>query len=765
MKFLRWLPLLAALILLGACSSSPVSVPGITIFGPTSTLPPPQVGVTSAPDAQAAMNEFLTALKNNDFASMYAMLSSDSQAAVNQQDFATRYNDALDTMGAGSLDYQVMSQLLSPETAQVGFRIVYHTALLGDLQRDMVARLKLEQGRWRLQWDTSLILPELSGGNVLKMDYQVPARGNIYDRNGQPIAMQTDAYALGIQPGGLTGKSEYSLVAQLSQLCNRTPESIQAAYAGAAPDWYVAICEASTDEAKAVLNLNQPGLVITPYNTRFYLDQGIAPQVVGYASLIHKEELDNYRRQGYRGDEKVGQSGIEKSMEQYLAGKHGGTLYVVDPNGQIVTRLGSVDPQAADSVYLTIDANLQHWTQLALGTFRGAAVVMERDTGRVLAMASSPEYDQNLFDPNNFNSASLLGNMVNDPDQPLVNRAAQGAYPLGSAFKPITMAAALESGLYEPITTYDCQYDFTELEQSGGPVLHDWTWMHCQDRQQAGNACDTSDSQPSGLLTLEEGLMRSCDPYFWHIGLDLFNNNRAADVPNMARAFGLGSATGINVIAEATGNVSVPAQPIDATNLAIGQGDLLVTPLQVARFVAAIGNGGTLYRPQLVEKIQPVDGASISQFKPDAMGTLPLQPDRLAAIQQAMEMVIDNPRGTAHYTLLGMAFPAAGKTGTAQSGSGLPHAWFIGYTEDEQNTNVPDIAVAVIVENAGEGSDIAAPIFRAIIETYYYGSWQSHPRYAAGYGEPTYTPTPFGANPTKTPKPPKGAKPTPPAGP
>jgi penicillin-binding protein 2 len=351
--------------------------------------------------------------------------------------------------------------------------------------------------------------------------------------------------------------------------------------------------------------------------------------------------------------------------------------------------------------------------------------------------------------------------MVNSPDQPLVNRAAQGAYPLGSAFKPITMAAALESGLYLPITTYDCGYDFTELQQYGGPVLHDWTWEHCQDRLRAGNFCDTSDSQPSGLLTLQEGLMRSCDPYFWHIGLDLFNNDRAGDISSMARAFGLGSATGIGSIAEATGNVSVPTQPIDATNQAIGQGDLLVTPLQVARFVAAIGNGGTLYRPQLIEKIQPVNGDPISTFKPDAEGTLPLRPDNLAAIQQSMQMVINNPRGTAHYRLLGLAFPSAGKTGTAQSGADLPHAWFIGYTMDEQNTNKPDIAIAVILENAGEGSDYAAPIFRAIVETYYYGSWQGHPWYAANYGAPTYTPTPFGANPSKTPKPPKGKKVTP----
>ena len=150
-----------------------------------------------------------------------------------------------------------------------------------------------------------------------------------------------------------------------------------------------------------------------------------------------------------------------------------------------------------------------------------------------------------------------------------------------------------------------------------------------------------------------------------------------------------GSATGINDIAEATGNISLPAQPVDATNQAIGQGDLLVTPLQVARFVAAIGNGGTLYRPQIVEKILPVSGAPIREFKPEVSGTLPLRPDNLAAIQEAMTMVINNPRGTANFRLRGLTFKSAGKTGTAQSGSGEPHAWFIGYTQVEADTTCP----------------------------------------------------------------------------
>lgn len=760
MKTVRWLQLILTMLLLAACSKAGGGSV-ISFFGPSATLPPPQVGITPAPDAQAAMTQFLVALKKFDFTAMYGMLSKATQEKLSQDAFAAKYNDALDSMGAGGLDYQVISQLVNPTQAQVGFRIIYHRAFLGDLpDRDIVAHFMLEGGQWRLQWDDSLILPELASGNVLKMDYQIPARGDIYDANGLPIVTQSDAYALGIKPGDLTGKSEGTLVSELSTLCNMTQDQIKAAYASAAPDWYVAICDASVDEAKSVLNLGLSGLVVTPYSSRFYLDQGIAPQVVGYASLIHKEDLDAYRRMGYRGDEKVGQSGIEKSMEQYLAGKHGGTLYVVDPSGQIVTRLASSDPQPANSVYLTIDSNLQHWAQTTISAFRGAAVVMERDTGRVLAMASSPGFDQNIFNANNFNSNALLSELVNNPDQPEVNRATQSGYPLGSAFKPITMAAALESGLYQPQTTYDCQYDFTELQQYGGPVLHDWTWDHCQTRVQAGNACDTSDSQPSGQLTLVEGLMRSCDPYFWHIGLDLFNNSRANDIPNMAKAFGLGQATGIDVIAEATGNVPTPAQPVDATNLAIGQGELQVTPLQVARFIAAIGNGGTLYRPQLIQKIQPVNGPALNVFKPEAAGTLPLRPDTLAAIQQGMQMVVTDPRGTAHYRLLGLNFPIAGKTGTAQSGSGNPHAWFIGYTMDAQNSGKPDIAITIVLENAGEGSDWAAPVFRALVETYYYGSPQAHPWF--GPFQQPYTPTVFGANPSKTPKPAKGKKtPTP----
>jgi len=254
--------------------------------------------------------------------------------------------------------------------------------------------------------------------------------------------------------------------------------------------------------------------------------------------------------------------------------------------------------------------------------------------------------------------------------------------------------------------------------------------------------------------------MRSCNPWFWQIGLDLYNHDRGSDIANMARAFGLGTPTGIEQVDEKAGNITNPPGLVEAVNQAIGQGDVLVSPLQVAVMIGAIGNGGTLYRPQVVEKIQPIDGGAPTViFKPEARGTLPLRPDNLEVLQDALWSVIHDSRGTANFSLRGFDFPARGKTGTAESGSGKPHAWFAGYTDcSDYVEDYPvcegksDLAIAVIVENGGEGSEFAAPIFRRMIQVYYFGSPQSLFPWEATYGVPK-TPTPIGGIPTKTPKP------------
>jgi penicillin-binding protein 2 len=363
-----------------------------------------------------------------------------------------------------------------------------------------------------------------------------------------------------------------------------------------------------------------------------------------------------------------------------------------------------------------------------MGPYNGAVVVLNRNTGEVLAMASSERYDSNLFSTTSYNGSYLLGGMLADPDSPLTNRAASGTYPLGSVFKIITMAAGLESGL----AAADSVYDDADGYYYGcdGFVGTDWTIE--------------KDMRPHGKLTLEQCLMRSCNPCFWHLGEELYNQDPAR-LPNMAKAFGLGAKTGIPGIEEEAGQVPDPQWKLqhdntgwtcgDALNQAIGQGALQVTPLQVADFVAAVGNGGTLYRPQVVLSIGPPEGEPVFSFTPVARAALPLQAVNLQSIQRAMRAVINDPKGTAYskYYVIRNTVKIAGKTGTAESGSELPHSWFVAFTFNEA-PNKPDLAVAVIAEYAGEGSEYAARMARRVIEIFFLGRPSAYYPWEAEYG-------------------------------
>ncbi|MBU2609632.1 MAG: hypothetical protein KJ606_01610 [Chloroflexi bacterium] len=721
MKLLRWLNLILVISLLAACARGGVG------NGDSSSIPTPQIVTTRMPSVEAAMRAYLDAQMSEDFAAMYPMLDQATQDSLSQEDFTQRYKNALTAMSVNEMEYSILSTLTNPGNAQAAYRVIYHSSLYGDIQREMTAHFSLEAGAWRIQWDDSLILPELAGGYKLLSDYKIPARGDIYDRNGNPLVTQTKAVALGLIAGGVPPEFEESLFSELWRLTGVRPEVIRYAYENYPSGLYVPIGEASqnaVDERFAALSAYS-GLQMNTYTSRYYFT---ASQAVGYTQSIFPEELESYRRNGYSGGERVGKSGIEKWGEPYLAGRNEARLYLVDANGNLGNPIAQTESKPADSIYLTIDRDLQDWAQQAMDGFPGAIVVLERDTGRVLAMVSEPGLDPNLFDPNNYNSINL-SNMINNPAQPLFNRAAQGQYPLGSVFKIITMAAALESGVFTPQSTYDCQYDFTELGATH--ILYDWTWDRCQDELQQDPTLQRCKTQPSGLLTLPEGLMRSCNPWFMHIGLNLFTLGRGNAISDMARSFGLGQATGIQQVAEVTGQIPNAGDGVQATSIALGQSDVRVTPLQVAVFTAAIGNGGTLYRPQIVEKIQPVttnaplSGDSILTFKPEAQGVLPLTPENLQVIQDAMRSVVEHRRGTAYIRFSGLSIPVAGKTGTAESGiPDYPHAWFAGYTLADR-PDKPDIAIVVLVENKGEGSEYAAPIFRRIVEIYFSGRPQS----------------------------------------
>jgi len=730
---LRSAIMMILVVLLAACTPGAVNAPN---GAATPTLREPIVNTTTVPEPEPAARSFLEAWKVDNYAAMYAQLTLLSKDALIEGDFSNHLKDVSATMSLKSLDFEILQSLIkNPSEAQVAYRMAYHTVLVGDIVRETVMNLSLQDGAWKVQWEDGMLLPELSGGNRLSMDISVPARGNIYDATGSALAAQSDAVALGIVPGQINPDTEGALLVELSNLTNLNTDYIRSLYEFAQPDWYIPVGDVSSQavgQRYSVLS-SLDGLVMNSYNTRYYFDSA-ASHVTGYVQPIPEASVDEYRRLGYRVDERVGMAGLESWGEQYLTGQRGASLYVVDQQGSVITRLGQRESKPADEIYSTLDKDLQEQTQRAIEGFRGAIVVLERDTGRVLAMASGPAFDPNLFDPNNFNSGWMLGDVFDPETVPLLNRATQSAYPLGSVFKIITMATALDTGVFTAESEYNCTHTFTELT---GVTLYDWTYE--------------KERPASGLLTLPEGLMRSCNPWFYHIGLELYTLGYTEDLSKMARAFGLGSPTGIEGLDEVAGNMPNPVNDNDAVQLAIGQGAMLATPIQVARFIAAIGNGGTLYRPQVVEKVTTPDGEPLISFKADPQGTLPISDKTLKIIQDAMRSVVADTRGTARFALAGLQVPIYGKTGTASNSTGESHAWFAGYTNAGRE-DLPDIAIAVIAENAGEGSEVAAPIFRRVVEAYFFGKpSRLYPWESSFYV--TRTPTPEGGETQETPQP------------
>jgi cell division protein FtsI/penicillin-binding protein 2 len=726
----------------------------------TATLPEPQLQVTRVPDASSAARAYLEAWKQENYAAMYNQLTAGSRASIDEEAFTKFYQGLANDAALDGWNYELYDPVTNPYEARLGYEVILHSVLVGELHAATQMNLILEDGRWTVEWDEGLALPQLREGNRLQMVYNIPERANIYDRAGNVLAAQSDAYAIGLRSGELDPEQERGLLDTLRQVTGVRQEVIHPKIEAArGSDWYIPIADVPASVMDRYYNnlSRYPGIRITPYNGRYYPYGAAAAHAVGYASLIQAEEADLLKRQGYNiYSNKVGRTGIELWAEQILGGERGGTLRLFSPQNELVSVLGEAPSQPARDITLTFNANFQAEVQKALGDFRGAVVVLERDSGRVLALASSPGYNPNLFEPGNFNYSYSINDVFNPATTPRLNRATEAQYPLGSVFKIISMAAALESGYFTPESELYCDYFYTEMV---GITLTDWTYERFQKDEK---------TPPSGQLTLPQGLMRSCNPWFYHIGRNLFLNGRGGLVSDIAKGFGLGRLTGIE-IAEVPGNIPAAAySELDATNIAIGQGDVMVTPLQVAVFMAAMGNGGILYEPHLVERIGPA-GAATYEFSPKEAGRLPITNETLEVINTALRAVVSNSRGTANHILGSFSssyrIPIYGKTGTAQTGI-LPHSWFAGYTGAGRE-NQPDIAVAVLVENIGEGSEFAGPIFKRVMEIYFTGSARSTYAWESEIGvrrtptpEPTSTPLPQDTA-TPSPTPEEGAEATP----
>ena len=731
---------LLLLLAIAACApQTATNGPGDTATA-TATLPDPQVYITPAPDVEGMIDDFMQAWQIEDYAAMYGLLTADTRAALTVEDFTASYQNtaiALTLAFDTGIDYEVLSTMVNPDSATASVLVTYNTYLFDSLTREINFSMAREAGGWRLVWDRGLIMPELADGNLLEIVRQSTPRGNIYANDGSPIAAEENVVAIGFTPANLDEDLLSLFYTTMARLTIYQVDEIIEMVDNALPNDYIPLGEvpqSEVDRSMTALSLLS-GVYLNYYTSRFYYDGGLAPQAVGHLSYISQEGLNRYLRLGYAPNERFGSTGLENAFEDELSGDRGASLYLKDPNGQILEKIAEKSASPGQSLTTTIEPRLQYLLQQSLGDYRGAIVVMEIDTGRVLAMVSNPQFDPNLFDINNQNFV-YAENPYNRSGDPVFNRATNGQYPLGSVFKVVSMAAALDTGVFTADSEIYCGHSIEVC----GNELFDWTFE--------------KEKPPSGDLTLPEGLMRSCNPWFYYIGEQLVASGYPNAIADLAREFGLGQETGIS-ISEEPGNIPAQVASCEANaQLAIGQGEMVVTPLQVAGLMAAIGNGGTLYQPALVDQIAPENGSPTFTLAPEEIGTLPISDEHLALVQDAMREVIKNPRGTAQLQLATMRYTAYGKTGTAQNPFGDSHAWFAGFT-GVGSENRPDIAVAVILENAGEGSEMAAPVFRRVVSLYfsdyadagYTLPWEAYP-YVVASPTPIPSDTPI---PTNTP--------------
>ncbi|MEP7358237.1 MAG: penicillin-binding transpeptidase domain-containing protein, partial [Anaerolineales bacterium] len=686
--------LLAASALFAACKGGPAG-PTATPRAPTSTLTPP-AAITPPPTAtpplgaRGTADAYLAAWQKGDYAGMYALLAPASQAALSAADFEQAYRKNLDIISATAYTPTVTNLSETGDTAEAQAHLTYATRLVGTLDTDVKLALQRAGEHWGVVYAPAMIWPELVDGKQLYMVPFVPDRGILYDRNGVAMVSTTDAVAIGVIPNQIS-EDDDSVANALSKLIGTSAADIKLLYQNAIQDQYVAIGEASAAElAKMSFVQNLPGVQITPYTARYYAGNGAGAHVTGYTIFIPPDQMADYQARGYSVDQRIGNSALELWGETQLAGRNGGQLTLLDSAGNPLRAIAIGQPTDAQDMYTTIDFNLQKAAQSALGDYTAAAVVIRVDDGEILALASSPTFDPNLFEPANLNRQFADNGAISAG---LLNRAAQDAYPAGSIFKIVTFSAGLTSGLFTPASEYTCTGIWEEL---GPPPKTDWL--------EGGH----------GKLTMTQGLTGSCNPWFWHIGRAL-NDFNPGWLPQTARAFGLGQGTGLGQIEESPGLIPDPDWKLankgaawevgDTLNVAVGQGDVLVTPLQIARMVAAVGNNGTLYQPQLVLKLQAPDSAPSFEFAPIAAGQLPINAEQLAALQEGMHNVTQDPIGTARNRFRGLRIPVAGKTGTAENGipGALdPHAWFTGYSFAHR-ADKPDIAIAVWVGNSGQG--------------------------------------------------------------
>ncbi len=531
-----------------------------------------------------------------------------------------------------------------------------------------------------------------------------PPRGLVIDRDSTILVDNRPAFALYTTPAEINkSDSAYGILAAAllttkQDLRDRVRRNNRGSFI---PIKIERQLDFSTLSLLQERRLDLPGIEFRAESRRSYPSGVKAPHLFGYLSEISESELKQWRAKGYEAGDLIGKKGLERRYEEILHGKKGKRQVQADALGRIVGELTespnsnfkNKDPEPGKNLLVSIDASLQFHLETVLANRSGGAVVLNCKNGEVIAMVSKPDFDIELF--SRPFSSGLLNQLMNDPGKPFYDRMLQSLYPPGSTYKMITLFAGLESGLIDPAERVFCPgyYRF------GTRAFGCW--------KKGGH----------GTVDMLQAVEQSCDVYFYRMGLKIGLERWV----EYSHKFGFGEVTGIDLSGESKGLVP-DEKYLDRAygknkwskglmlNFAIGQGDLLVTPLQMAYFAMNIANEGKSFIPHVKRGVQdPVTGEE--EFnQPDSVQIPDIRPETYSLVKRGMYMVVHGTHATGRSAQV-RGITAAGKTGTAQNPHGEDHAWFIGFAPFED----PQIAWCVFLENGGGGGANAAPIAREII--------------------------------------------------
>jgi penicillin-binding protein 2 len=614
--------------------------------------------------------------------------------------------------------------------AKLGRRMMVLAAVMAFVFAALVTRM------WFLQVLAAEEYRERATGNFVRLIPIPAARGRILDRGGRPLVDNRRAVVITVDRQEVD--DEEALLGELSALLGEPASALADRLHD--PDYVpyqpVPVYEGAPETVAIYLKEHSddfPGVDFLETGVRRYTEGGLAPHVLGYLGQVSPEELEDPSFADLRPGQLVGRGGVEQSYEEYLRGTDGWLKQEVDATGHTQGVLGTQDPVPGNDLVLAIDGEIQRLAEDTLseaveqarsiptltGLLKatgGAVVVLDPNDGHVLAMASYPAYDPRLF-LDGLTRQEFHRLKIPASNFPLSNRAIAGQYPPGSTFKPFVAAAALKGGYATTSGFYPCPAEFAVEGDTSGTVFRNWK------------------ESDSGVISFGESLIQSCDTVFYGWGLDFYvdRKSRGEYMQHQLRQWGFDELTGIDTPGEQEGRIpdagwksNVHAQypelfpeptwlPGDNINMSIGQGDVLVTPLQLATAYGALANGGTLYRPQIALRVQRPDGTPIRRFEGDVLGRIKLNPADRTAIVGALRGVVSAASGTATGAFAGWnhaAYPVAGKTGTSEIHGKQPHSWFAAFAPADE----PEFVVVAVVEEGGHGSQVAAPIVRRVLE-------------------------------------------------